>query len=241
MNSSNDNHSQPSFYAIIPAEVRYCKKLEPSAKLLYGEITALSNKEGYSWSSNEYFANLYDVDISTIKRWLDSLEKNGFIKREIKKEGMKTSRKIWISNKLYEGSKMSQSRSQNQDARGLENEPYNNTSINNTTTTENSSGKADKPPVVVVEKEKKKPTESKPDTPLTEEQQKQLERMEKICNERNIQMSQKQMKSLVKNYTREELRKAFSLHFKQHEGQGKIMTQYPYKWFVKCMDEKWYE
>ena len=34
---------KPRYYAIIPANVRY-SDLKPNAKLLYGEITALSNK-----------------------------------------------------------------------------------------------------------------------------------------------------------------------------------------------------
>lgn len=95
---SLQNH--PNFYAIIPAHVRYCKELEPAAKLLYGEITALSSKEGYCWASNEYFAELYDVETRTIQRWLETLKKIGFIEVEIKKEGMKSSRKIWISQEI---------------------------------------------------------------------------------------------------------------------------------------------
>ena len=47
-----------SYYAIIPANVRYDPDLTPNAKLLYGEITALTNDKGYCWASNNYFANL---------------------------------------------------------------------------------------------------------------------------------------------------------------------------------------
>ena len=43
---------KPNYYAIIPAEIRYDKKLTPNSKLLYGEITALANKEGYCWAGN---------------------------------------------------------------------------------------------------------------------------------------------------------------------------------------------
>lgn len=77
-----------SYYAIIPANVRYDDSLIPSAKLLYGEITALCNEKGYCWASNEYFANQYGVGKSTIQNWLKSLEEKGYIYREVKyKEG----------------------------------------------------------------------------------------------------------------------------------------------------------
>lgn len=62
-----------SYYAIIPANVRYDSDLIPSAKLLYGEITALCNEQGFCWASNKYFADLYETNERTIRRWLESL------------------------------------------------------------------------------------------------------------------------------------------------------------------------
>ncbi len=91
------NDFQPSYYAVIPANVRYCKNLEPNAKLLYGEITALCNKEGFCWAKNSYFAELYDVDNRTVQRWLLSLQKAGFIHIEIEENGFNPKRLIYLS------------------------------------------------------------------------------------------------------------------------------------------------
>lgn len=79
-----------SYYAIIPANVRYDKDLTDGAKLLYGEITALCNEKGYCWASDTYFMDLYKVSRSTIQRWFHQLESKGYIKRVIKyKDGTK--------------------------------------------------------------------------------------------------------------------------------------------------------
>lgn len=86
---------EPSFYAIIPATVRYDNRLRPNAKLLYGEITALAQKEGFCWAGNDYFSELYGVDAKTISRWVSQLEKFGYISVELlKSQGNK--RKIGI-------------------------------------------------------------------------------------------------------------------------------------------------
>jgi hypothetical protein len=70
---------QPGFYAIIPAQVRYCRELPPAAKLLFGELVALTSIKGYCFAQNPYFMELYGVDRATVKRWLVALQKMGFI------------------------------------------------------------------------------------------------------------------------------------------------------------------
>ena len=72
-----------SYYAIIPANVRYDKDLAPNAKLLYGEITALCNEKGYCWASNQYFAELYGVSVLSVKRWVNSLVTKGYVYRRL--------------------------------------------------------------------------------------------------------------------------------------------------------------
>jgi response regulator of citrate/malate metabolism len=74
---------KPSYYAIIPAEVRYSKKLTPNAKLLYAEITALCNMNGKCTASTEYFCRLYEVSRVSIQNWLKMLEDNNYINRTV--------------------------------------------------------------------------------------------------------------------------------------------------------------
>lgn len=71
-----------SYYAIVPAHVRYAK-IPDGAKLLYGEITALSSKEGFCWATNSYFAHLYDVNENTISSWIATLKEKAFVLTEI--------------------------------------------------------------------------------------------------------------------------------------------------------------
>ena len=110
---------KPNYYAIIPADVRY-SNLKPNAKLLYGEITALSGKLGYCYASNNYFSDLYGVSKNTVSRWISDLNKLGFINIEVERNEKKQviKRRIGIIQKDVRANyKMSKE---------------NNTSINNT-------------------------------------------------------------------------------------------------------------
>ena len=75
-----------SYFAVIPANVRYDDDLSANAKLLYGEITALCNEKGYCWASNDYFSRLYGKSKYTVSRWISSLIQKGYIQSEISKE-----------------------------------------------------------------------------------------------------------------------------------------------------------
>jgi hypothetical protein len=89
---------QRSYYAIIPANVRYDKELPPNAKLLYGEITALCNEKGFCWATNSYFSDLYKVHNKSISRLISQLEKKGYINIEMIMEGKEVkSRHIYIA------------------------------------------------------------------------------------------------------------------------------------------------
>lgn len=111
----------PTYYAIIPANVRYDKKLTAQEKLMYGEITVLCNKSGWCWASNKYFAELYEVSEKTISRSVGNLEDCGYITTTLQFDGVKRTRQICLGgmDKNVQG--------------GMDkNVPYNNTSINTT-------------------------------------------------------------------------------------------------------------
>jgi hypothetical protein len=86
--------NKPNFYAIIPANVRYDTDLTPSAKLLYGEISALSNAQGFCWATNAYFAELYNMSARNVSRLISSLADKGFIRIELIND---FERKIYIN------------------------------------------------------------------------------------------------------------------------------------------------
>ena len=130
---------QRSYYAIIPANVRYDKDLAPSAKLLYGEITALCNEKGYCWASNQYFAELYGASVLSVKRWVNSLVTKGYVYRtltykpnskEVDKRILSIDSGIKIDTtsvqKCYDPS------IKNDTSSSIKNDTDNNTSINNT-------------------------------------------------------------------------------------------------------------
>ena len=81
---------QPNYYAVIPANVRYDKNLTANAKLLYGEISALAQKDGVCYATNKYFAELYNVSQVSISKWINSLVDKKYINfKIIYKEGTK--------------------------------------------------------------------------------------------------------------------------------------------------------
>ena len=96
--------NKPAYYAIIPSQVRYCEELKFAERLLYGEITALTGKEGYCFATNKYFSELYGVIPGTISRWISHLERLGFIQVEIIKNEKQQilERRIYINDNYRE-------------------------------------------------------------------------------------------------------------------------------------------
>ena len=74
---------KPSYYAILPASVRYDKRLRPAARLLYAEITALCNTSGYCTASNSYFCGIYETTDRSVRGWIQQLVDCGYIRSQI--------------------------------------------------------------------------------------------------------------------------------------------------------------
>lgn len=93
------NKDKKNYYAIIPANVRYDKRLSPLTRLIYGEITALTNEKGYCFATNAYFANLYSMSNVSISRCISELKEHNYIRvvYDIKEKNV-DKRKIYINN-----------------------------------------------------------------------------------------------------------------------------------------------
>lgn len=69
-----DNPTLPSYYTILPACIRLNPKIIPGAKLLWSDISVLSLKKGYCYSTNDFFARIYGVKVRTINSWVRNLK-----------------------------------------------------------------------------------------------------------------------------------------------------------------------
>lgn len=164
----------PNYFAIIPANIRYSKELTDKEKLLYGEITALTNTKGYCFATNNYFAQLYDVSKKTISRAISNLEKNKFVEIHTiynPKTKEVVERRIYIDKNVHTPMD--------------KNVQDNNTSINNTSTNNNNNidENLNKENVVVV-KNKSEKSKIKKELPSDEEDNslKKNELVEKVQN-----------------------------------------------------------
>ena len=155
---------QPGYYSILTASVRYDKDLNANEKILFSEITALSNKHGYCTASNKYFSNLFQADERSIRRWISNLKQHGYIKMNLI-----TKDKEIIARRIYPmsggGDRNVRGYGQKCPEGGDRNVLYNNTSNNNTSNNNNIlSGKEPDPTPEPEEKEKSEFTQKTSDS-----------------------------------------------------------------------------
>lgn len=93
-----DVESKPGYYAVIPADVRYDSRLPASAKLLYGEISALIGSDGFCYASNQYFSKLFGLAEESVSRLIAKLEGAGHIVRELVRDdaGQIVQRRLYL-------------------------------------------------------------------------------------------------------------------------------------------------
>lgn len=88
-----------TYYTVLPSKLRYSKQLNFAKKVILSEIVLLSSKNGACTASNEYFAELYDVDERTIRRWIHTLKNLNIIKINILKGNKRVIKLDKILNK----------------------------------------------------------------------------------------------------------------------------------------------
>lgn len=88
---------KPNFYAILKADVRYDKRLSSTAKIIHAEITALTNKNGFCWAANKYFADNFDISERQVSKIIAQLEELNHISTEVLENNK---RKIRVEQKF---------------------------------------------------------------------------------------------------------------------------------------------
>ena len=90
-------NEKPGYWAVLPASVRYDDRLTANAKLLYAEISALAQADGYCWASNQHLAELFGIDKKTVSRLISKLAEYGYIRVDVERSeaGQVVIRKIF--------------------------------------------------------------------------------------------------------------------------------------------------
>ena len=91
-------------YSIFADIVRYDNELSSSCRLLFSEIAALSKQKGYCYANNQYFAQTFEVSISSVSKWIHQLEEKGYVDVEYIRKGSHVKcRKIYLNLELCDG------------------------------------------------------------------------------------------------------------------------------------------
>ncbi len=89
-----------SYDTVIPSAMLFNEKIEPSAIKLYAAIRGLTKTYGYCYATNAYLASAVKAGETTVKTWLSSLVKEGYLEIETNKNGIHWQRRIYISDKF---------------------------------------------------------------------------------------------------------------------------------------------
>lgn len=81
----------------IPDTVKRMKGLSDGAKLLYGELSALTHAKGYCFATNQHLADELGSSLTAIHRRLKELENIGLVRRDVSSKGGRGPRKIYVN------------------------------------------------------------------------------------------------------------------------------------------------
>ena len=93
-------HKYPGYTALLPPRVRYDADLPATAKLLYGEITAMTDVTGFCWASNRYLGELTGVGSDRAARLVALLIEKGYLEAEVIRDEKNTvtERRIYVTD-----------------------------------------------------------------------------------------------------------------------------------------------
>jgi DNA-binding MarR family transcriptional regulator len=80
-------------YSKLPSKVKYNRSICSNAKLLYGEIALLCQKNGFCYASNKFLGDLLNVTTRTITRLVKELKDQSLIRIDYSIDGL---RKIYL-------------------------------------------------------------------------------------------------------------------------------------------------
>ena len=92
-----DGRNESGLYAIIPMSILENKKLSANAKLLYGEIMALSKKSGKCYATNEHLSECLGLSKRSIPALIKELSGIGLLMVSIDRSSKGTYRDIVVS------------------------------------------------------------------------------------------------------------------------------------------------
>ena len=78
----DNGNEKPGYFAWLPPAVRYDPELPSTSKLIFAEISALTNLYGYCFATNAYLMALFEIGERTLQGHLKTLEGRGYIRIE---------------------------------------------------------------------------------------------------------------------------------------------------------------
>lgn len=84
------NPNSVSFYAILPAPVRYCEDLSSTEKLVYAELSAMVDDKGFCSPTNKQLGDIMGLQVRAIIASITNLRKQGFIQTYLAENHIRT-------------------------------------------------------------------------------------------------------------------------------------------------------